>query len=94
MIDLLTDSLFFIFLFWVFISPVICFFLARSRNRSTLFWVIAGFVFGLISIIMLYLLPKLEKKYYADNQDRVDSKIKMYEHIKEFTESKQNQHNK
>lgn len=88
MIDLLTDNLFLIFLFWIFISPVICFFLARSRNRNTLFWVIAGFVFGLIAIIILYLLSKIEKKYDITKKDRLDSKVELYEKIEKYTESR------
>jgi hypothetical protein len=88
MIDLMSDSVFWLFLCWIFLSPVLCFFLARSRNRSSLFWVLAGLIFGFISVIVLYFLPKLEKQYYVDKKDRVDSKVKMYENLKEFEETK------
>jgi len=88
MLESILDSGFWLLLCWIFISPVICFFQARSKHRSSLFWVIAGLIFGFISVIVLYYLPKLKKKYTVENNDRIDSKLKMYENLKELEKSK------
>jgi len=50
--------------------------------------VFAGLVFGFISVIVLYFLPKLEKKYVAEKKDGIDSKVNMYENLIEFEKSK------
>jgi multisubunit Na+/H+ antiporter MnhB subunit len=89
MLESITDSGFWLLLSWIFISPVICFFQAHSKNRSSLFWVIAGLVFGFISVIVLYFLPKKPgKKYTAENNDRIDSKLNMYGNLKELEKSR------
>jgi F0F1-type ATP synthase membrane subunit b/b' len=89
MIDYLTDPLFWIFLGWVFLPAIICYILALKKRRSTLFWLLAGMVLGLIAIVILYLLPKLEKVYKIPRKDRIDSKLKMYENLEEMNKAKQ-----
>ncbi len=88
MAESIFDSGIWLLLCWVFISPVICFFLARSKNRNSLFWVIAGLVFGFIPVIVLYFLNKIEKNYNVVKKDRIDSKVNLLENLKEFEESK------
>jgi len=90
MIDLQSDSVFWLLLCWIFIPPVFCFFMARSRRRSSLLWVISGMVFGIMAIVVLYFLPKLPLKKYNVHKDNVfDTKLKLYQTLEEMKEAKQ-----
>ena len=90
MADLLSDSVFWLLLCWIFIPPVFCFFMATSRRRSTFFWVFGGMIFGIIAPVLLYFLPKLPGKKYIDTKDnRFDSKLKLYKTLEEMNQSKQ-----
>ena len=90
MLDSISDSVFWLLLCWVFIPPVFCFFMARTRRRSTFFWVLAGMVLGIIAPVLLYFLPKLPgKKYIVTKDNRLDSKLKLYKTLEEMNQSKQ-----
>jgi F0F1-type ATP synthase assembly protein I len=39
----------------------LCHEMAKTRNRDTTVWAVLGFLFGLISVIVLALLGKVEK---------------------------------
>ena len=89
MMDYLTDPLFWILLGWVFLPAVVCYFLALKKRRSTLFWLLAGMVLGLIGIFVLYFLPPLPmKSYKIHKDDRLDTKLKMYQNLEEMQHSK------
>jgi Na+/proline symporter len=89
MIDYLTDPLFWLFFGWVFLPAILCYLLALKKRRSTLFWLLAGMVLGIIAVVILYLLPKQEKLYKIPKKDRIDSKLKMYENLEEMHRAKQ-----
>lgn len=94
MLEYLTDPLFWIFLGWVFLPGIICYYLAVKKRRSTLLWLLAGMVLGWIAVLFLYFLPKLTHKYNIEKQDRVDTKIKMYQTLNELNEEKENKNEK
>jgi uncharacterized membrane protein YedE/YeeE len=63
--------------------------MARSRRRSSLLWVIAGMIFGIIAVILLYFLPKLPLKKYNVHKDSVlNTKLKLYQTLEEMNEAK------
>jgi len=56
------------------ISCVICYFLAKYKNRNKILWPILGFITGIIGLIILLLIPKkltynevMEKCYKPDD---------------------------
>jgi 4-hydroxybenzoate polyprenyltransferase len=48
------------FLIGGIVMAVICGFVAQSKGRSVVMWVVLGFVFGLIALIILAFLKKQE----------------------------------
>ena len=89
MLEYLTDPLFWIILGWVFLPAVLCYFLAIKKRRSTLFWLLAGMFLGWIAVLILYFLPKLIHKYNIEKQDKIDTKLKMYQILSEMREEKE-----
>ena len=89
MLEYLTDPLFWIILGWVFLPAVLCYFLAIKKRRSTLFWLLAGMFLGWIAVLILYFLPKLIHKYNIEKQDKIDTKLNMYQTLNEMREEKE-----
>lgn len=44
---------------WILIG-VLCYKLAKDKNRNEIVWGILGFLFSLIALVILLCLPKLE----------------------------------
>lgn len=44
---------------WILVS-VLCYKVAKDKNRDEVAWAILGFLFSLIALIILLCLPKLE----------------------------------
>lgn len=89
MLEYLTDPLFWIFLGWVFLPAILCYFMAIKKRRSTLLWLLAGMFLGWIAVLFLYFLPKLIHKFNIEKQDKIDTKLKMYQTLNEMREEKE-----
>ena len=44
---------------------------------------------GWIAVLILYFLPKLIHKYNIEKQDKIDTKLKMYQTLSEMREEKE-----
>ena len=46
-------------LVWILVS-ILCYKIAEDKNRNAICWAIGGFLFSLIALVILLILPKLE----------------------------------
>ncbi len=42
------------------LSAILCYFLSKKKNRNIILWIILGFIFGIITLVILLLIPKKE----------------------------------
>ena len=48
--------------------------IAKSKNRNKVAWAILGFLFGIIALIIVALLPKLEVDRVVNNEMEISEK--------------------
>lgn len=92
--EVISDFTFWLLIAWIFGPAIICYIMALDKHRNTLIWVLAGMVFGVFTIIVLYFLPKLPGKVYNIPKDnKIDRKLKLFTYLKEIKEAKSNKSN-
>ncbi|RPI17340.1 MAG: hypothetical protein EHM58_09740 [Ignavibacteriae bacterium] len=82
---------YYIFAFlWAIVIPIICYFTAKKKDKSPLFWMFMGMFFGIFALLFLT-SPRhrlKNKKYPVNHEDRLNSKLKLYETMREIEEEK------
>jgi hypothetical protein len=87
--DALGNNVYLLFIFWVFLPAVACYWLALKKRRSTLLWLLLGMVFGILAVGYLWFLPGLKmKEFKVAHKDKFETKMNLYANLKEIEDLK------
>lgn len=87
MSDFILNNLAVLIIFWLAMVILTSIF-ARTKNRSPIYWLIIGALFGFAGLVLVLLLPRKPDYSAAKPLDKMDSELKYLKMEKDYVDSK------